>query len=193
MAYICSAIKKYSESDSLRGASVNCSSRNGLFLCPDASYPFVRIGEKYLIRNKTVIHIKVLYTAVHPTISFSLRSELYFVIATDVTAVFPSKCYHKIQFRMKTNSMTVLSAPGQGLLSVANSWLAAPSSLYSEIMGTEVSHCAALGSLVSSLSVTAGLLITSLMDEPSWGWVAFCALLALVCIVPMFNIISKEE
>lgn len=94
---------------------------------------------------------------------------------------------------MKTNSMTVLSAPGQGLLSVANSWLAAPSSLYSEIMGTEVSHCAALGSLVSSLSVTAGLLIISLMDEPAWGWVAFCALLALVCMVPMFNIISKEE
>ena len=94
---------------------------------------------------------------------------------------------------MKTNSLTVMSAPGQGLLSEVSRWLAGPSSLYSEILGTEVSRGAALGSLVSSLSVTAGLLITSLMEEPAWGWVAFCALLAVVCIVPMFNIISKEE
>lgn len=94
---------------------------------------------------------------------------------------------------MKTNSLTVTSAPGQGLLLDAQRWLSAPSSLYSEILGTEVSHCAALGSLVSSLSFATCLLITSLMEEPAWGWVAFCALLALVCIVPMFNIISKEE
>ena len=89
--------------------------------------------------------------------------------------------------------MTVLSAPGQGLLLDAQRWLSAPSSLYSEILGTEVSHCAALGSVVSSLSVTAGLLVSSLMEEPAWGWVAFCALLALVCIVPMFNIVMKED
>lgn len=89
--------------------------------------------------------------------------------------------------------MTVLSAPGQGILSEVSRWLAGPSSLYSEILGTEVSRGAALGSVVSSLSVTAGLLITSLMEEPAWGWVAFCALLALVCMVPMFNIVKKED
>ena len=90
---------------------------------------------------------------------------------------------------MKTNEMP-LTASGQGLLSRVAEWMQQNSPFYSELLGTDVSRGAALGSLVSSLSLT-GVIVLLSLSEPAYGWAAFCALLSLVCVKPMFNAISK--
>ena len=90
---------------------------------------------------------------------------------------------------MKTNEMT-FTASGQGLLSRVAEWMQQNSPFYSDLLGADVSRGAALGSLVSSLSLTCAIVLLSL-SVPAYGWAAFCGLLAVVCGKPMFNIISK--
>lgn len=90
---------------------------------------------------------------------------------------------------MKTNEMT-LTASGQGIVSGVAAWMQQEFPFYSELLGTMVSRGAALGSLVSSLSLT-GVIVLLSLSEPAYGWAAFCGLFAVVCGKPMFNIISK--
>lgn len=94
---------------------------------------------------------------------------------------------------MKTNGMT-LTASGQGRISRVAVWMQQKSQFYSELLGTMVSRGTALGSLVSSLSLT-GVIVLLSLSEPAYGWAAFCGLLAVVCGKPMFNAIieSKED
>ncbi len=90
---------------------------------------------------------------------------------------------------MKTNEMTLI-ASGQGRISRVAVWMQQKSQFYSELLGADVSHGAAVGSLVSSLSLT-GVIVLLSLSEPAYGWAAFCGLLAVVCGKPMFNAISK--
>ena len=83
-----------------------------------------------------------------------------------------------------------LTASGQGRISRVAVWMQQKSQFYSELLGADISHGAAVGSLVSSLSLTAMIVLLSL-SVPAYGWAAFCALLSLVCVKPMFNAISK--
>lgn len=90
---------------------------------------------------------------------------------------------------MKTNEMT-LTASGQGIVSGVAAWMQQEFPFYSDLLGTMVSRGVALGSLVSSLSLT-GVIVLLSLSEPAYGWAVFCGLLAVVCGKPMFNIISK--
>lgn len=92
---------------------------------------------------------------------------------------------------MKTNSLTVMSAPGQGVVERAASWLASPSIWASTLLSLPVSHRMVVQSLVASLSFVAAICLLSL-SEPAYGWVAFSGLLSLHCIAPLYHLIKED-